>query len=191
MIGRIDPSPLTWYCAMHQYCTSSQKGEKEQIMRAATPTRPTRVSSPCAFSWRNRRSPMSCRPGQSPPRRQSGPVRRPETPKPAHRGIRQSATGSTVSRSASVKPTLRRRWIYSNWSAGFAIWINGRTSEHRYINPSSSCTSTISPCATLPVCIGRTMKQLARDIDERIPDPWSPVVWTDQPPTPSGVRIPR
>ena len=35
------------------------------------------------------------------------------------------------------------------------------------------------------------MKQFARDIDDRMPEPWSPVVCTVKPPLPSGVRMPR
>ena len=41
----------------------------------------------------------------------------------------------------------------------------------RYSRPSRSCTSTIAPASTLPQSAGSTMKQFARDIDDRMPDP--------------------
>jgi hypothetical protein len=41
----------------------------------------------------------------------------------------------------------------------------------RQIKPSSNCTSTASPAATLPVAVSSTMKQLACDIDDRMPEP--------------------
>ena len=59
------------------------------------------------------------------------------------------------------------------------------------ISPSSNCTATRSPAAQLPVSAESTMKQFACDIDDRIPEPWSPVVRTVNPPRPSGARMPR
>ena len=40
-----------------------------------------------------------------------------------------------------------------------------------YTNPSSSCTSTVSPAATSPTAVPSTMKQFACDIDDRMPEP--------------------
>src|SRR5947207_3272594 len=59
------------------------------------------------------------------------------------------------------------------------------------MSPSRSCTSTSSPAATLPVSLDSTTKQFASDIDDRIPEPWSPVVRTVHPPAPSDARMPR
>ena len=49
---------------------------------------------------------------------------------------------------------------------------------NRQMRPSSICTSTDSPAAMLPVSGGSTMKQFACDIEDRMPEPWSPVVRT-------------
>ena len=59
------------------------------------------------------------------------------------------------------------------------------------MRPSSNWTSTRSPAAQLPVSADSTMKQFACDIDERIPEPCSPVVRTVNAPAPSGARMPR
>ena len=46
------------------------------------------------------------------------------------------------------------------------------------IRPSSNCTSTVAPAGVLPCVSGRTMKQLAWLIEDRMAEPWSPVTRT-------------
>ena len=56
----------------------------------------------------------------------------------------------------------------------------GRGRQHQ-TRPSNICTSTTVPAGALPWSTGSTMKQFACDIEDRMPEPCSPVGFTCQP----------
>src|SRR5262249_15990262 len=64
-----------------------------------------------------------------------------------------------------------------------------RDARHDDSGSVKGSTWTTSPAATSPRASSRTMKQLAATIDERIPEPWEPVVRTSQAPS-RYVRLP-
>ena len=67
--------------------------------------------------------------------------------------------------------------------------VSDVTARHQ-MRPSNGWTSTRSPSATALPLSGRTMKQLARDIELRMPDPWLPASCTFHTP-PSENSMPR